>query len=319
MGITLLPGTEISRNRIHIGETSGKGSSLVGIDLTEDRRSRDVAGQAILHSNEVIILTNQEKVQAVGINLNGTKLPALSILHNSIRLYGKSKSTQTAPLVIFPRQEGTLADLTVKNNLFQNEAQGNVFRIKNSVTLTRPVFSDNVYFISSADQLANYKGKNIPLADWRTQLSDLSSKLEKTEFITPETSLLPKDFAKLSFASRLAEVPEDLLGNARKASRTAVGAYEERTLALPELQEGYPQVVVADGAIKGLRVKVSEPGQLHYLIKEEGSIAPSLAELKSAPLSPSLAANIEQTLAVESLEDNATYYFYYLLSAWTAP
>lgn len=312
MGITLLPGTEISRNRIHIGETSGKGSSLVGIDLTEDRRSRDVAGQAILHSNEVIILTNQDKVQAVGINLNGTKFPALSILHNSIRLYGKSKSAQTAPLVVFPRQEGTLADLTVKNNLFQNEAQGNVFRIKNSVTLTGQVISDNVYFISSADQLANYKGKNIPLADWRTQLSDLSSKLEKTEFITPETSLLPKDFAKLSFASRLAEVPQDLLGNARKASRTAVGAYEERTLALPELQEGYPQVVVTDGAIKGLRVKVSEPGQLHYLIKEEGSTAPSLAELKNAPLSPSLAANIEQPLAVESLEDNATYLFYYL-------
>lgn len=308
---TPLGGTVIEQNRIHIGQTNNSGSSLTGISLRESLRDGNVTGTATISNNEIIIRTDADKVAGIGFDIGGSKVAALSILHNSVRIYGASSNTNSAAFAFLPKGGGILSGLTLKNNLFQNEAKGFIFRFTDAAELKRQTIGDNVYSIEG-ENIARYKKQDLKLVTWRTNASDLSSKVIKTEFATPETSLLPKDFSKLTFARKLSEVPTDLLGTARKANRTAVGAYEERTIALPALREGFPQVVVTDGAIKGLRIKVSEPGKLRYLVKEEGATAPTLDELKAATASPSLAPDVEQTLPVEALEDNTPYLLYYL-------
>lgn len=311
---TLTDGAEISGNRLHFGQIMGRVSSVYGISLRHSRKDNPARAKARIFNNELILQANTEGRAVYGIEIAYPQIISLEILHNSVLIYGTSTNKTTAPVAIHPSGGGEVSWLTVKNNLFQNEASGYIYHFTPAAKLTHQSISENAYY-SKSGSIATYEGKELTSTLWKTTLSDLSSREVQTEFADPQTSLLPKSFAKLTFARSLSQVPKDLLGKDRKKYSGAVGAYESVTTGLPALSDGYPQPISSAGKITGLRVKLSDFGRLHYLVLSAEATAPTLDQLQGAPLSPTFAPEVEQTLTIDGLDEALDYRFYYLPQA----
>lgn len=305
---TLTDKALITGNRIHFGAFTGKVSSAQGIYLRASRKDNPARHHASITNNELILRADASDQVLSAIRVTDQNIIRTQILYNSARIYGASTNERNSILELIPKKDGQVT-LTVSSNLFQNEAAGYVFRTNQGTTVYKP-FSNNAYY-SASGKYASYNGTELNESSWKTTFGDYNSKMVQTAFLG-EASLLPKDFAKISFAKTSRDVPADLLGTTRKSYNGAVGAYEPHPISLPSISEGYPKPVASAGKVSALRMKLSDFGQIHYLIQPKSAAAPDVEALKAAPVSPAFAPNVEQTLSISPLNEGESYRLFYL-------
>lgn len=314
MDISLGEGVDIIGNRVRVKElTGGRSTTALGISL---RRTTDhpqlVRKPSLLASNEVIIETSAKLTGAYAFQFTNEGLSDIKLLHNSALISGKHTGSKTASLSFTSKGTGKITGLEVKNNLWQNLTSGVIYKTIEKITLESPVFADNVSYTEGKD-FAKLGTKTLDSLTWKTEMKEPTSRTAKVEFVAPNESLLPKDFAQLSFAKHLQEVPTDIVGTKHPKENAAAGAYEAKEQTFPALAAGYPKPVNLAAAAPIVEVKATDFGKFSYLVRKQSEAAPSVEDLKAAPAKEvDLYPNEAIRLTLDKLEAHTAYRLYLL-------
>ena len=314
MDISLGEGVDIIGNRVRVKElTGGRSTTALGISL---RRTTDhpqlVRKPSLLASNEVIIETSAKLTGAYAFQFTNEGLSDIKLLHNSVLISGKYTGSNTAPLSFTSKGTGKITGLEVKNNLWQNLTSGVIYKTIEKITLESPVFADNVSY-TAGNAFAKLGDKTLDSIAWKTEMKEPTSRTAKVEFVAPNESLLPKDFAQLSFAKHLQEVPTDIVGTKHPEQDVAAGAYEAKEQTFPALAAGYPKPVNLAAAAPIVEVKATDFGKFSYLVRKQSEAAPSVEDLKAAPAKEiDLYPNEAIRLTLDKLEAHTAYRLYLL-------
>ena len=312
MDISLGEGVDIIGNRVRVKEiTGGRSTTALGISL---RRTTDhpqlVRKPSLLASNEVIIETSAKLTGAYAFQFTNEGLSDIKLLHNSVLISGAQTNGNSAPLT-FTSRSGSISGLEVKNNLWQNLTPGVIYK-STQITLVDPVFADNVSY-TAGNAFAKLGDKTLDSIAWKTEMKESTSRTAKVEFVAPNESLLPKDFAQLSFAKHLQEVPTDIVGTKHPEENAAAGAYEAKEQTFPALAAGYPKPVNLAAAAPIVEVKATDFGKFSYLVRKQSEAAPSVEDLKAAPAKEvDLYPNEAIRLTLDQLEAHTAYRLYLL-------
>ena len=314
MDISLGEGVDIIGNRVRVKEiTGGRSTTALGISL---RRTTDhpqlIRKPSLLASNEVIIETSAKLTGAYAFQFTNEGLSDIKLLHNSALISGKHTGSKTASLSFTSKGTGKITGLEVKNNLWQNLTSGVIYKTIEKITLESPVFADNVSYTEGKD-FAKLGTKTLDSLTWKTEMKEPTSRTAKVEFVAPNESLLPKDFAQLSFAKHLQEVPTDIVGTKHPKENAAAGAYEAKEQTFPALAAGYPKPVNLAAAAPIVEVKATDFGKFSYLVRKQSEAAPSVEDLKAAPAKEvDLYPNEAIRLTLDKLEAHTAYRLYLL-------
>ena len=314
MDISLGEGVDIIGNRVRVKDLTGSHSTTaLGISL---RRTTDhpqlIRKPSLLASNEVIIETSAKLTGAYAFQFTDEGLSDIKLLHNSVLISGKYTGSNTAPLSFTSKGTGKITGLEVKNNLWQNLTSGVIYKTIEKITLESPVFADNVSYTEGKD-FAKLGTKTLDSIAWKTEMKEPTSRTAKVEFVAPNESLLPKDFAQLSFAKHLQEVPTDIVGTKHPKENAAAGAYEAKEQAFPALAAGYPKPVNLSAEKPVLEVKATDFGKFSYLVRKQSEAAPSVEDLKATSVKTvDLYPNEAIRLTLDKLEAHTAYRLYLL-------
>ncbi|WP_455515872.1 DUF4465 domain-containing protein [Porphyromonas sp.] len=313
MDISLGEGVEIIGNRVLIKDISGRNPSALGISLRRtSEHAQLVRKPSLLASNEVIIETSAKLSEAHAFSFTDEGLSDIKLLHNSVLISGKHTGSKTASLSFTSKGTGKITGLEVKNNLWQNLTSGVIYKTIEKITLESPVFADNVSYTEGKD-FAKLGTKTLDSLTWKTEMKEPTSRTAKVEFVAPNESLLPKDFAQLSFAKHLQEVPTDIVGTKHPEENVAAGAYEAKEQTFPALAAGYPKPVNLAAAAPIVEVKATDFGKFSYLVRKQSEAAPSVEDLKAAPAKEiDLYPNEAIRLTLDLLEAHTAYRLYLL-------
>ena len=312
MDISLGEGVDIISNRVRVKDlTSSHSTTALGISL---RRTTDhpqlIRKPSILASNEVIIETSAKLTGAYAFQFTNEGLSDIKLLHNSVLISGAQTNGNSAPLT-FTSRSGSITGLEIKNNLWQNLTPGVIYK-STQITLVDPVFADNVSY-TAGNAFAKLGDKTLDSIAWKTEMKEPTSRTAKVEFVKPEESLLPKDFAQLSFAKHLQEVPTDIVGTKHPEQDVAAGAYEAKEQTFPTLAVGYPKPVNLAAAAPIVEVKATDFGKFSYLVRKQSEAAPSVEDLKAASVKTvDLYPNEAIRLTLDKLEAHTAYRLYLL-------
>ena len=312
MDISLGEGVDIIGNRVRVKElTGGRSTTALGISL---RRTTDhpqlVRKPSLLASNEVIIETSAKLTGAYAFQFTNEGISDIKLLHNSVLISGAQTNGNSAPLT-FTSRSGSITGLEIKNNLWQNLTPGVIYK-STQITLVDPVFADNVSY-TAGNAFAKLGDKTLDSIAWKTEMKEPTSRTAKVEFVAPNESLLPKDFAQLSFAKHLQEVPTDIVGTKHPEQDVAAGAYEAKEQTFPALVAGYPKPVNLAAAAPIVEVKATDFGKFSYLVRKQSEAAPSVEDLKAAPAKEvDLYPNEAIRLTLDQLEAHTAYRLYLL-------
>ena len=312
MDISLGEGVDIIGNRVRVKElTGGRSTTALGISL---RRTTDhpqlVRKPSLLASNEVIIETSAKLTGAYAFQFTNEGLSDIKLLHNSVLISGAQTNGNSAPLT-FTSRSGSITGLEVKNNLWQNLTPGVIYK-STQITLVDPTFADNVSYTAGTN-FAKLGDKMLDSIAWKTEMKEPTSRTAKVEFVAPNESLLPKDFAQLSFAKHLQEVPTDIVGTKHPEENVTAGAYEAKEQAFPALAAGYPKPVNLAAAAPIVEVKATDFGKFSYLVRKQSEAAPSVEDLKAASVKTvDLYPNEAIRLTLDQLEAHTAYRLYLL-------
>ena len=313
MDISLGEGVEIIGNRVLIKDISGRNPSALGISLRRtSEHAQLIRKPSLLASNEVIIETSAKLSEAHAFSFTDEGLSDIKLLHNSALISGKHTGSKTASLSFSSKGTGKITGLEVKNNLWQNLTSGVIYKTIEKITLESPVFADNVSYTEGKD-FAKLGTKTLDSLTWKTEMKEPTSRTAKVEFVAPNESLLPKDFAQLSFAKHLQEVPTDIVGTKHPEQDVAAGAYEAKEQTFPALAAGYPKPVNLSAEKPVLEVKATDFGKFSYLVRKQSEAAPSVEDLKAAPAKEiDLYPNEAIRLTLDQLEAHTAYRLYLL-------
>ena len=313
MDISLGEGVEIIGNRVLIKDISGRNPSALGISLRRtSEHAQLIRKPSLLASNEVIIETSAKLSEAQAFSFTDEGLSDIKLLHNSALISGKHTGSKTASLSFSSKGTGKITGLEVKNNLWQNLTSGVIYKTIEKITLESPVFADNVSYTEGKD-FAKLGTKTLDSIAWKTEMKEPTSRTAKVEFVAPNESLLPKDFAQLSFAKHLQEVPTDIVGTKHPEQDVTAGAYEAKEQTFPALAAGYPKPVNLAAAAPIVEVKATDFGKFSYLVRKQSEAAPSVEDLKAASVKTvDLYPNEAIRLTLDQLEAHTAYRLYLL-------
>ena len=313
MDISLGEGVEIIGNRVLIKDISGRNPSALGISLRRtSEHAQLVRKPSLLASNEVIIETSAKLTGAYAFQFTDEGLSDIKLLHNSVLISGTQAVKSAAPVYLFSKLAGKITGLEVKNNLWQNLTAGPVYKTTEKITLEAPVFADNVSY-TAGNVFAKIATDELNGTAWASKMNDPTSRTAKVEFVAPHESLLPKDFAQLTFAKHLQEVPTDIVGTKHPEQDVAAGAYEAKEQAFPALAAGYPKPVNLAAAAPIVEVKATDFGKFSYLVRKQSEAAPSVEDLKATSVKTvDLYPNEAIRLTLDQLEAHTAYRLYLL-------
>ena len=312
MDISLGEGVDIIGNRVRVKDLTGsKSTTALGISL---RRTTDhpqlIRKPSLLASNEVIIETSAKLTGAYAFQFTNEGLSDIKLLHNSVLISGAQTNGNSAPLT-FTSRSGSISGLEIKNNLWQNLTPGVIYK-STQITLVDPVFADNVSYTAGTN-FAKLGDKTLDSLTWKTEMKEPTSRTAKVEFVAPNESLLPKDFAQLTFAKHLQEVSTDIVGTKRPEENVAAGAYEAKEQTFPALAAGYPKPVNLSAEKPVIEVRATDFGKFSYLVRKQSDAAPSVEDLKAAPAKEvDLYPNEAIRLTLDQLEAHTAYRLYLL-------
>lgn len=290
-------GVQILNNRINLQTKS----YAVGIEL------RPVVGaleeKALIVNNEIIFPSAIGS--CYGIDLSDP-CEHLTIAHNSILIAGTAAVNSAAIFI-----EDKPKDISIENNLLQNTVGGRVYAVKNSSYLSECSFSNNAVFTSDNANFAKIGSANKSLNDWKLVASEKNLLNEKANYVNKSSLALLKG-KKLNAGKPLSFVLKDITGTKRSTKTPTIGAYEFKPVAMPSLAEGYAKVVELTHNSATMKVKLTENGKFHYIIKKKSEQAPSIEELK-VEKAIDATKNTELDIAIVSLAADTEYEVFLLL------
>lgn len=314
MDIALGEGVEIIGNRVLIKDISGRRNpSALGISLRRtSKHAQSVSKPSLLASNEVIIEASANLGEAYAFYFTDEGLSDIKLLHNSVLISGTQAVKSAAPVYLFSKLAGKITGLEVKNNLWQNLTTGPVYKTTEKIILEAPIFADNVSY-TAGNTFAKIATDELNGTAWASKMNDPTSRTAKVEFVAPNESLLPKDFAQLSFAKHLQEVPTDIVGTKHPEQDVTAGAYEAKEQTFPALAAGYPKPVNLAAAAPIVEVKATDFGKFSYLVRKQSEAAPSVEDLRAASVKTvDLYPNEAIRLTLDKLEAHTAYRLYLL-------
>ena len=313
MDITLGEGVKVIGNRIRLNGLSESRLSAHGFYLRRTtKHAQSEHKPSLFASNEVIIEASANLGEAYAFYFTDEGLSDIKLLHNSVLISGTQAVKSAAPVYLFSKLAGKITGLEVKNNLWQNLTAGPVYKTTEKIILEAPIFADNVSY-TAGNTFAKIATDELNGTAWASKMNDPTSRTAKVEFVAPNESLLPKDFAQLSFAKHLQEVPTDIVGTKHPEENAAAGAYEAKEQTFPALAAGYPKPVSLAAAAPIVEVKATDFGKFSYLVRKQSEAAPSVEDLKAASVKTvDLYPNEAIRLTLDQLEAHTAYRLYLL-------
>lgn len=272
------------------------------------RRDTDAATRRTrIYNNEINIYELNGTGTSYGINCTDP-LSFTDIVYNTIRIARISGTGKGAGAYFYATASKVPVDVTFRNNIIQNMAEGHTCYITNTSVFGNGAtrYADNVFY-SSGTALA-YAGQNIAdIQGWKTIANDVTSQQKQVEFISNEI-LEPKDGSGLKLASPLSYVTTDIKGQKRHDSAPTIGAYEFTGVSdMPHMYTGYPVIGnIAQNQVS-LTVKADNDGKVFYQIIQKGGLLPSVGQILDAGNSVVIRKDKEQTFEVKDLNPLTAY------------
>lgn len=231
----------------------------------------------------------------------------LNIAYNTIRLTGLYASS--AALFI----NNNIVNGTIQNNILQNEATGNVYRVYSKNYFSEITYSNNMTY-TSGSTFAYVGGAVDDFEAWKALSGEKDSYNEQVTFLS-ETILEPAQAGNLKNAKSLLFVTTDLNGTVRDAQTPTIGAYEYGNVTdnTPGLSEGYPLFNTITHTEATTVLKVDLSGKAFLLVKEKTADAPTQAEVLASEQVLQLRKGKEASVVLDGLTNQTEYRLYVVL------
>lgn len=292
----------IASNIIHLATNK----DATGIYAEYIQAAEDAPG--LIANNEVNIAcgsTASAYSSYYGIKVgSGTTSTYLNIAYNTVRLTGTYDSS--AALFI----NAGMNNSTIRNNLLQNEAMGNTYRVNNKDYFSGITFSNNMAY-TTGSTFAYAGGAVADFEAWKALSGESDSYNEQTTFLS-ETVLEPAEAGNLKTAEPLAYVTTDLNGTARDPQTPTIGAYEYGDVSdrTPALTEGYPLFSNITHEEATVLLKVDLSGKAFVLVKEKDAEAPTQEEVLASEQMAPLRKGKEISVVLDGLSNQTDYILY---------
>lgn len=300
-------GMDIYRN---IGNTIIRNNKIInnqnvyssGIYLRQETRG-SVDAPILIYNNSVA-LTSSPSTSSNGINISGD-CSNIVVSNNSVNINGTAGYAFT-----IGGTYTTAKNITVQNNLFQNNTVSPVINIAKADVLPQIAFKNNAYFTTGTKFASN--GGDL-FSDWQTNNNDNASIIEKADFLS-NGDLHLKSAGNLNMAIPVSYISTDLEGTTRSTTTPTLGAFEYQNIVIekPEIAQDYPQNGTITYQSIEIKTKWNQAGKLHSIIKLSTEEAPTSAELLAISGSDIL-KNTENTTTFANLAEKTAYKAYFLL------
>ena len=298
MDVIAYEGLLISKNSINLA-TKNYAS---GIYLRNANGTAEKQGYII---NNEISMVVAGSTSSSGIKLSSPS-SYLNIAYNTVRMKG-SVDGSVAMYV-----NDVMKNTFIQNNIFQNEANGYVYRLYKTTCFEGTTYSNNMLYTSSTTLFARAGSDEYNFDSWKTQSNETGSYLEKTTFLT-DNVLEPAETGNLNHAKPLAFVTTDLNGTLRNTTTPTIGAYEFTDQSgAPVMEEGYPVISGIKYNAASVTLKSSLSGKAFILARKSTEAIPTSEEVK-AGLSLDIRKGKEITGALENLDYQTDYKCYIIL------
>lgn len=273
------------------------------------RQLTSTADHPMIIANNVINMTTLN-ASYNGIYVGNANTTNLMIANNTIRLTG---SNSGAALRFQSNISGDEPNITIVNNIIQNEANNFATYLNSEANAAKLTFQNNLMYSN---------GSNFASIGAAKTFDEFVTATGATNCINKQVSFLSENVLEpantldgdLLTAVALDYVTIDINGKVRPTEGITIGAYEYDTNAnaAPVMAEAYPQVLTHLDGKASFSVKTDLAATVYYLVKKSSETAPTAEELKASETKKDVAANAEAIIEVDELEDNAEYIAYFL-------
>jgi hypothetical protein len=273
------------------------------------RQLTSTADHPMIIANNVINMTTLN-ASYNGIYVGNANTTNLMIANNTIRLTG---SNSGAALRFQSNISGDEPNITIVNNIIQNEANNFATYLNSEANAAKLTFQNNLMYSN---------GSNFASIGAAKTFDEFVTATGATNCINKQVSFLSENVLEpantldgdLLTAVALDYVTTDINGKVRPTEGITIGAYEYDTNAdvAPVMAEVYPQVLTHLDGKASFSVKTDLAATVYYLVKKSDVTAPTAEELKASETKKDVTANAEAIIEVEALEDNAEYIAYFL-------
>ncbi len=273
------------------------------------RQLTSTADHPMIIANNVINMTTLN-ASYNGIYVGNANTTNLMIANNTIRLTG---SNSGAALRFQSNISGDEPNITIVNNIIQNEANNFATYLNSEANAAKLTFQNNLMYSN---------GSNFASIGAAKTFDEFVTATGATNCINKQVTFLSDDVLEpantldgdLLTAQSLSYVTTDINGKERPTENITIGAYEYDTNAdvAPVMDEAYPQVLTHLDGNASFSVKTDIAATIFYLVQKSSEDAPTAETLKTATTKKDVTANAETVIEVEELEDNAEYIAYFL-------
>lgn len=273
------------------------------------RQLTSTADHPMIIANNVINMTTLN-ASYNGIYVGNANTTNLMIANNTIRLTG---SNSGAALRFQSNISGDEPNITIVNNIIQNEANNFATYLNSEANAAKLTFQNNLMYSN---------GSNFASIGAAKTFDEFVTATGATNCINKQVSFLSDEVLEpantldgdLLTAQSLSYVTTDINGKERPTENITIGAYEYDTNAdvAPVMDEAYPQVLTHLDGNASFSVKTDIAATIFYLVQKSSEDAPTAETLKTATTKKDVTANAETVIEVEELEDNAEYIAYFL-------
>ncbi|MEG2164498.1 MAG: DUF4465 domain-containing protein, partial [Bacteroidales bacterium] len=231
----------------------------------------------------------------------------LNIVYNTVKITG----TLASSAAMFVND--VMSNTVIKNNIFQNEAGGNTYRIGKTTYFPGTVYLNNILYTTNTGTFAYAGGNVADFEVWKTLSSETNSFVEKVAFFS-ETVLEPKSSVNLKNAAPIEWIKSDINGNTRNALTPTIGAYEYADVsATPTLATGYPLMLNISHDGCSFAVKTAFNGKVFAMIKPANDVAPAQSEMLISGKSIETRKDYETVITIGELNSQSEYKLYVVL------
>ncbi|MDO4725794.1 MAG: DUF4465 domain-containing protein [Porphyromonadaceae bacterium] len=306
MGNTIIRG-----NRIYVDNTTDKNINAIYLRRRDDNET--LAGRNRIYNNEIII-DNAKGSNLYGIYFANDGLTNTDIVYNSVNVTTSTTVQNSAPIFIASKANTLNQDVVVKNNIFQNNAGGYVYRVNTASSFSGVTFGNNALYTSGTNFA--YGGAAIStFEDWKTKSGETNSVVEKAQFFDAISLDLTAE-GNLRNATPLNYVTDDINATVRDVSKPTIGAYEfAAATSMPQFAVDYPTIVDITNNSAVVKVKVTEKGTLFYMVKPAEEQSPTATEVVDNA-NIKIAKNLETQINLTSLVKQTKYKVYFVLQSF---
>ena len=270
----------------------------------------------VLIANNVINLASLNASYAA-FKFNGSKAKNVNVAHNTIRMTGTNGG---AAFWAASKLDAGYGNISVVNNIIQNETNGYAVNLYNDANLATDMFNfqNNVMYTAGATFFRAASSTTGDFAAFVEKTGATGCLNQQVQFasddiLEPENTL----DGQLLTALPLSYVTTDVTGRERPAEGRTIGAYEydDSPRVAPTMAEGYPQLKNIAETTATLLVKADVAGTAFVLVQQQGQPTPEAAQVLQSSQKTVFAANTEASISLSGLQGETDYVAYVVLQS----